>query len=220
MVFQKDGKTVKTVTAGWNEELKILNTEICNLTDGRDPNVVVSGALNCSCSNCYVFSLGEKVKLISTVYTAGLPSLENAATDRKKRLRVSDPNLDFGAHGGCSSVLLKWHNQKFVIDSTEMKKQSSGRNSTTDFDKFLRDEFMRLAKTDNVPITFAPPEFTGQIVSMYYCGDSRGARKYFQRNWPKEISGKAEYWRWLTSELNVSPYWLGSMGSEQAGRRK
>jgi hypothetical protein len=201
MVFQKDGKTVKTVTVTRDENLQILNTEVCKLTDGKDPNVVVCGALDCYRSNCYVFSLGDKVKLISTICTAGMPELESAQEGTKKELRVSDPNLDWGAHGRTDSILIKWSKGRFVLDSQEMKKHNPWQKPCKGFDDAIVENFKRHA---------ANPELDEQIISMCYCGDSLEAKKYLDHIWPKHLAGKADYWRQITAEMKVSPYWSGS----------
>jgi hypothetical protein len=214
MVFQKDGKTVKTVTVARDEELQILNTNLCKLTDAKDPNVVVVGALNCSNRNCYIFSLGKTVKLISTIYTAETPLLERQRNSEMMELSVSDPNLDCGAHGRPASVLIKWNQNKFVVDRQEMKKQNPYSSTCKGFNQAIAEEFKHLESDDHIPITFAPPEFAEQIISMYYCGDGFRAKQYFENHWPKSSPGKAEYWRSLMAELKISPYWPGSKGSE------
>jgi len=55
--------------------------------------------------------------------------------------------------------------------------------------------------------TIAAPELADEVFQLYYTGNGKFARRFFDDCWPKARPGRAKYWAFLMSEGKKSKYW-------------
>jgi hypothetical protein len=215
LVFKKGDKPIKEMEVGVNDQLELVNAEedgraqpLCQLTDGKDPNVVVMHYLAGGNNQCHIFSLGETVRQIATIKSCGTSLIfEKMKNSDMLEIVTEDLYRDFGIEAIAPQVMLKWSHGKFVLDTAEMKKRRLNANSGGLLHTTISDKFKNISPDAGETITQAPPDLADQIIGMYYCGEGRKAKTYFDKCWPQRAGGKKAYWSFLISEMKKSPYW-------------
>ena len=226
IVFTRDGKELLKETAKPQENLAIISIPI-DRVDGRIlpsaaekgrghsgkqnflfnlaadgvPAVVVERQKASGAFDYEVFRLSKKIEKIATIAN-GYSRIQMQTTDVPGcyEIMANDWFSNLGARAIAPEVLLTYRSGELRLDVKAMQKPAPGKKQLALMRKTIRAEFGR--KDDGVPAQLA-----AQVLDLYYSGNAKQARTFFDSAWAGTNTSKEKYWHYLMTEAARSPYW-------------
>ncbi len=227
IVFARDGKELLKETAKPEEKLTLVSVPIDNNDDKRIipcadapgdrrgkrnylfnlaidgiPAVVVERQKENGTFDYEIFRLSRKVEKLATIAN-GYARIQMQTTNIPGcyEILANDCFTDYsGARSVAPEILLAYQSGALTLDCKGMQKPAPDRKQLKLMRKAIKSEFQRLHGQ-------VPPELAAEVLDLYYSGNAKQARAFFNSAWAGPRAAKADYWDYLMTEAAHSPYW-------------
>jgi len=223
----KSGKEVYRQQAKENGERFAIGTlndddpDAVLVTMGRDitgngqPDLLISewlGGANC-CLILHIFEIGASLRKIAEIdaeFGDQGPHFVQLTKGPGYQVQIYDWafanwHSDF-ADSPAPKVILRYHDGDYRLAPDLMRTDAVDAKDLAAKTKAIRTASKDLPK-GVWPDAEIPPQLWGTMLDLLYSGHPEEAWKFFDENWPKQISGKNTFRRDFNENLGTSKYW-------------
>ncbi len=104
----------------------------------------------------------------------------------------------FGVQKCSPTVIFKLRNGKLSLDINEMRKRAPTKTQLQEQRKFIQSKFK---EENDIPV-----ELFDTVFALYYCGEVREAKHFFNSVYPRKVSGRKFWWNFVKEQIAQSPY--------------
>jgi len=211
-VFKTGDKDVYKQELGKQDALCVLSMNgnpLLKMTSGKSRYVILENHKGDETYENLVFKLGRQFKKFTSVTSKSPISLVERNGHVRIKMQVEDLYPEWGARTVAPhiQIVYKLQGQKFVYDIKAMKEANKKERDLVSQRIVIRDQFSRLTGPSSDPVCFAPPELADEVLCLYYAGEAKLARKFYDACWPGQRSGPDWYWSFLMARAQKSEYW-------------
>ena len=213
-VYTKEGGKFQVGSIYEEEKTESLIPMGKDITGDKIPDLVISeftGGAHC-CSIFYIFSIGDKFKLIADIDAedGDQSDFENLDGDNNLEFVTNDWTFAYWktsfAESPAPKIILRYKDGAYHLASELMKtpppKPEEMRRKAQEVknDERWHDEMREIEER-------IPSSLWGYMLDLIYRGHKELARQFVDMAWPENKGGKEEFLEDFESQLSKSPYW-------------